>query len=141
MKPRNKEYIWLLPLFIILLKWIFIFYFYRDIDFDLRIFVNFNDSSYFPFIVSLSELNLSPAFSEYFKPTNLIAFPIASIIFHAFFYKIFGLISYVFLEIIFVITAYFLIYLLAKKTGVKDKTALLGTLLFFSFLNKPVSFF
>lgn len=133
MKLQNKEYIWLLPLFIILLKWIFIFYFYRDFDFDLRILINFNDLSYFPFIVSLSELNLFPAFSEYFKPTNVIAFPIASIIFHAFFYKIFGLISYVFLEIIFVVIAYLLIYLLAKQTGVKDNTALLGTLFFFSF--------
>ena len=133
MKRLNREYIWLLPLFIILLKWMFIFYFYRDFDFDLRIFVNFNDLSYFPFIVSLSEFNLFPTFSEYFKATNPIAFPIASIIFHAFFYKIFGLISYVFLEIIFVVTAYYLIYLIAKKTGVKDNTALLGTLFFFSF--------
>lgn len=133
MKQFDKEYIWLLPLFIIIIKWIFIFYFYKDFNFNLRIFVNFNDLSYFPFIVSLSDLNLLPSFNEYFKPTNPIAFPIASIIFHAFFYKIFGLISYIFLEIIFVISAYFLIYLFAKKTRVKDNTALLGTLFFFSF--------
>ncbi len=133
MKFQNKQFIWLLPLFIILFKWILIFYFYKDLDFNLRILVNFNDLSYFPFIISLSEYNLSPSFNEYFKPTNLIAFPIASIVFHSFFYKIFGLISYVVLEIIFVISAYSLIYFFAKNTGIKNNTAVFGTLLFFSF--------
>ncbi len=133
MKLLNKKYIWLLPLSIIIFKWILIFYFYRDFDFDIRIFTNFNDLAYFPLIVSLSDLNLSPSYNDYFKPTNLITFPIASTMFHSFFYKIFGLISYVFLEIVFVIGAYFLIYLLAKRTRVNDNTAVFGTLLFFSF--------
>lgn len=69
MKFQNKQFIWLLPLFIILFKWILIFYFYKDLDFNLRILVNFNDLSYFPFIISLSDYNLSPTFNEYFKTT------------------------------------------------------------------------
>lgn len=133
MKLLNKKYIWLLPLSIILFKWTLIFYFYKDFDFDIKIFANFNDLAYFPFIVSLSDLNLSPAYSDYFKPTHLITFPLASIIFHSIFYKIFGLASYVFLEIFLVIAAYFLIYLFAKTTKVNDNTAVLGTLFFFSF--------
>ena len=83
MKIRNKEIIWLLPFFIILSKWILIFYIYRDFSYDFSILLNFNDVSYFPFIVSLSELNLSPTFNEYFVTEKLITFPIASIIFHA----------------------------------------------------------
>ena len=133
MMIRNKEIIWLLPFFIILSKWILIFYIYRDFSYDFSILLNFNDASYFPFIVSLSELNLSPTFNEYFVTEKLITFPIASIIFHAFFYKIFGLISYVILEITFVVFVYYLIYTIIKKAGVSENTAILGTIFFFSF--------
>ena len=132
MKSINKKYIWLLPLSIIFFKWTYIFYCFRNFDFDIRIFINFNDVAYFPLIVSLSDLNLSPAYNDYFKPINLITFPIASTMFHSIFYKIFGLASYVFLEIFFVMAAYFLIYLFARKTRVNDNTAVLGTMLFFS---------
>lgn len=132
MKLLNKNYIWLLPLSIILFKWILIFYFYKDFDFDTKIFANFNDLAYFPFIVSLSDFNIAPAYSDYFKPTHLITFPLASTIVHSIFYKIFGLASYVFLEIFFVIAAYFLIYFFAKTTKVNGNTAVLGTLFFFS---------
>ena len=76
MMIRNKEIIWLLPFFIILSKWILIFYIYRDFSYDFSILLNFNDVSYFPFIVSLSELNLSPTFNEYFVTEKLITFPI-----------------------------------------------------------------
>ena len=131
MKLLNKNYIWLLPLSIILFKWILIFYFYKDFDFDTKIFANFNDLAYFPFIVSLSDFNIAPAYSDYFKPTHLITFPLASTIVHSIFYKIFGLASYVFLEIFFVIAAYFLIYFFAKTTKVNDNTAVLGILFFF----------
>ena len=110
MKLINKKYIWLLPLSIIFFKWILIFYIYKDFDFDTKIFANFNDLAYFPFIVSLSDFNLAPAYSDYFKPTHLLTFPLASTIVHSIFYKIFGLASYVFLEIFFVIAAYFLIF-------------------------------
>ena len=58
MKLLNKNYI-LLPLSIILFKWILIFYFYKDFDFDTKIFANFNDLAYFPFIVSLSDFNIA----------------------------------------------------------------------------------
>ena len=37
MMIRNKEIIWLLPFFIILSKWILIFYIYRDFSYDFSI--------------------------------------------------------------------------------------------------------
>ena len=98
------------------------FYCFRNFDFDIRIFINFNDVAYFPLIVSLSDLNLSPAYNDYFKPINLITFPIASTMFHSIFYKIFGLASYVFLEIFFVMAAYFLIYLLLEKRAITPQS-------------------
>ena len=139
MKIDNR-YIWLLPFLIILSKWVIIFYTYRGFDFEFVILSNFNDISYFPFILSLSELNLSPTFNEYFSTEKLITFPIASMFFHALFYKIFGLISYIFLEIIFVTLAYVLIYYLFKEIGFKEKSIILGTIFFF-FITSFFEFF
>jgi hypothetical protein len=129
----KKRYVWLVPFSIITIKWILIFYIYKDFNLNLKILFNFDDLSYFPFIISLSDLNLSPTFNEYYNVNNLISFPQASIIIHAIFYKIFGLFSYVILQIIFVITAYILIYHFAKKTGVSELSAILGVIIFFSF--------
>ena len=55
MKSINKKYIWLLPLSIIFFKWTYIFYCFRNFDFDIN-FINFNDVAISAYI-SLSDLN------------------------------------------------------------------------------------
>ena len=62
---------------------------------------NLRDIEYFPVVYALSELKLNPSFLENLNPDGLIGFPVVPLIVHSFFYKIFGIYSFVFLEIFF----------------------------------------
>ena len=84
---------------IIFIKWtISCYYFLGPIDF--KIIYEISDNHYFPLIKSFSELNFNPSYSEEVNNLKIISFPILGLISNAIFYKIFGLYSFIILEII-----------------------------------------
>ncbi len=131
MASKNLIYLILLPLLLILLKWILNFYYYEDLIYELNFLLNFNDQQYFPFIISLSNLEFSPSHNEFFKPDGTTSFPYASIMFHALLFKILDLPSIIIGEIIFYILAYYIVYIFLIKSGINETSSIFVTILIF----------
>ena len=115
MENKNLNYLIFLLFLIILFKWIINFYYLNDLEIDLKILLNVNDIQYFPFIISLSDLNFSPSYNDFFKTEGVTSFPYASIITHSIFHKLFSLYGYVIAELMFYIFGYLFIYAFLKK--------------------------
>ena len=79
------------------------------------IFNPYGDHSYYPFVKQLSEFNFSEGYSIFFTKLNLVGFPYLVSIFHAFFYKIFGLYGFIFLEFVFISVFLFIFFLFLKS--------------------------
>ena len=60
-------------------------------------------------------LIFSPSFNDNFEASGSISFPYASIIYHAFLYKLFDLTGYIFAQVIFVAISYYIIFYFLKK--------------------------
>ena len=82
-------------------KWIFAFSFFpfEDITSKIINFSNSDSSMYFHYVKSLSKLNFNNIFHTDYTSNSLMPFPIGSILFHTFFFKIFGIKSFIFLEL------------------------------------------
>jgi len=87
------------------LKWI-LSYLYFDEDIVLRVINDSYDTAYYPIIKSFSELNLAPSYSDSLNGLSIISFPVISLFINSLFYKIIGIYSFIFLEII--CTAFFI---------------------------------
>jgi len=140
---RNLFYLISLPFLIILLKWGISFYYLNDLALDLKFLLNFNDQQYFPFIVSLSDINFSPSYNDYFVAEGVISFPYAPIIIHSILFKFFDLQGYIIGELLFCIFGYLLVYYFLKKSGISNLSSIIVTfLIFFSpVILEYISFF
>ena len=84
---------------IIFIKWTISYYYFLG-PIDFKIIYEISDNHYFPLIKSFSELNLNPSYSEEVNNLKIISFPILGLISNVIFYKIFGVYSFIILEII-----------------------------------------
>lgn len=133
MDSKHFIYLILLPLFIILFKWGVSFYYYGDLFDNLNYLLNFNDQQYFPYIISLSNLDFSPSHNDFFQTDGVTSFPYASILFHALLFKIIDMPSIIVAEIIFYILAYYLVYIFLRKSDInKISSVFTVSLIFFS---------
>ena len=71
---------------------------FPDEGFVLRAIHDVNDSSYFPLIKSFSSLNFNPSYNPEIQNLNMISFPFLSLLPNIFFYKIFGIYSFLIIE-------------------------------------------
>ena len=112
----NKPLILILLLNFILLsmKWVISFYEY-DETLIASILINTKDIQYYPLIVSLSELNFNPTFLEFYNESKIINFPLASVLIHSIFYKLFNNYSFIILEYIFHSLIIFILFNIIKK--------------------------
>ena len=131
MTKYKNLFLILFPVLIVFSDWLQIFYFFREFNLDFKVLLNFNDIEYFPFIISLSEFNFSPSFNDNFEASGSISFPYASIIYHAFLYKLFDLTGYIFAQVIFVAISYYIIFYFLKKSGISNFASILTVLLIF----------
>ncbi len=99
---KNKEYFFLLLLTVstIFPKWILSFVYFDNSTIVNTIF-NVKDIQYFPLIISVSDFIFNPSYLENYNENRLLPFPIYGIIFHALFFKLFGVFSIITLEFIF----------------------------------------
>jgi len=133
MLSKYVIYLTLLPFTVVLSKWVISFYYYGDFFNDFKYFLNFNDQQYFPYIISLSNLDFSPSHNSLFQADGVTSFPYASILFHALLFKILDLPSIIFLELIFYILVYYLVYSFLRKSNVnKISASFTASLIFFS---------
>ena len=115
MKLNSPFLIILLVNFIFLsLKWIISFY-ESDETLITSILINTKDIQYYPLIISFSELNFNPTFLEYYNDTKIIPVPLASLVTHSIFYKLFNIYSFVILEYIFHSLLIFILFNIIKK--------------------------
>ena len=86
---------------IVFFKWFSSFLLFPDENLINKILFDISDIYYFPFILNILDLNISPDYLDNIKSDSLIPIPIYSIILHSFFFKILGLSSFLILELIF----------------------------------------
>ena len=128
---KSLFYIVLLPIILLLLKWGSIFFYFENISLEFKYFLNFYDKQYFPLIKSLSELNFSPTYNDYYTAREVLSFPYASIIFHSILFQVFDLNMIIIAELIFYTLGYLLVYYFLNKSGLNKLSSLATTILIF----------
>ena len=86
----------LVNFFFLSLKWMNSFY-ESDETLITSILFYTKDIQYYPLIISFSELNFNPTFLEYYNDTKIIPVPLASLVTHSIFYKLFNIYSFIIL--------------------------------------------
>ncbi len=110
-KQKNYIYLLIFTLLFFSSKWITTFFFEFNENFLTKIIFDTSDIQYYPVVLSVSKLNFSPSFLQDLSSEKILQFPLTSIIIHSFFYKLFGIYSFIILEFLF---KFFLIYVLFK---------------------------
>ena len=110
-KQRNYIYLLIFTLLFFSSKWITTFFFEFNENFLTKIIFDTSDIQYYPVVLSVSKLNFSPSFLQDLSSEKILQFPLSSIIIYSFFYKLFGIYSFIILEFLF---KFFLIYVLFK---------------------------
>jgi len=113
------------------LKWIFSFYFF-DENLIISVLSNTKDIQYYPLIKSLSEFDLNPTFLDYYNNTNIINFPLASLIIHSIFFKLINIYSFIILEFILHLLLIFILFNIIKKIFDSSNVALAFSLIIFT---------
>jgi hypothetical protein len=130
-KQRNYIYLLIFTLLFFSLKWITTFFFEFNENLLTKIIFDTSDIHYYPVVLNISKLNFFPSFLQNLSSEKILQFPLASIIIHSFFYKLFGIYSFIMLEFLF---KFFLIYVLFKiltKLEIDHNLALVATFVIF----------
>ena len=110
-KQKNYIYLLIFTLLFFSSKWITTFFFEFNENFLTKIIFDTSDIQYYPVVLSVSKLNFSPSFLQDLSSEKILQFPLTSLIIRSFFYKLFGIYSFIILEFLF---KFFLIYVLFK---------------------------
>jgi hypothetical protein len=130
-KQRNYIYLLIFALLFFSSKWITTFFFEFNENLLTKIIFDTSDIEYYPVVLSISKLNFFPSFLQDLSSEKILQFPLTSIIIHSFFYKLFGIYSFIMLEFLF---KFFLIYVLFKiltKLEIDHNLALVATFVIF----------
>jgi len=95
------------------------------------ILINTKDIQYYPLIISFSELNFNPTFLEYYNDTKIIPVPLASLVTHSIFYKLFNIYSFIILEYIFHLLLIIILFNIIKKVFNSSNAAALFCVLIY----------
>ena len=120
----------LVNFFFLSLKWMISFY-ESDETLITSILINTKDIQYYPLIISFSELNFNPTFLEYYNDTKIIPVPLASLVTHSIFYKLFNIYSFIILEYIFHLLLIIILFNIIKKVFNSSKAAALFCVLIY----------
>ena len=112
------------------IKW-FLIHIYNQDTLLNKILFDYSDLYYFPFILNILELDISPQYLDNYTPNKNIPIPIYSILLHSIFFKIFGLISFYILEFFFLFIFLILIFNILIKCNLNYNFAIFSTLIIF----------
>ena len=126
-------------LFIFLVSPLVVFWTYIGFVYGLSLkslyLTNLRDIEYFPVVYALSELKLNPSFLDNLNPDGLIGFPIVPLIVHSFFYKIFGIYSFVFLAVFFKLIFFLILIKFLNEIFIDSSKSLLFIFLILIFIE------
>ena len=123
----------LVNFFFLSLKWTMSLY-ESEMTLLTSILINTKDIQYYPLIISFSELNFNPTFLEYYNDTKIIPVPLASLVTHSIFYKLFNIYSFIILEYIFHSLLIFILFNIIKKIFDSTNIATLFCILIYIFI-------
>ena len=123
--------IFIVSFLIFFFKWISSFWIFGDENLINKILFDISDIYYFPFILNILDLNFSPDYLNDFESDNLIPIPIYSIFVHAIFFKIFGILSFFILELIFLYFFLIIVHKILINCDINYYLALLTTVFIF----------
>ena len=128
----NKPLIFVLLLnfFFLSLKWAISLY-ESEMTLLTSILINTKDIQYYPLIISFSELNFNPTFLEYYNDTKIIPVPLAALVTHSIFYKLFNIYSFIILEYIFHLLLIIILFNIIKKVFNSSNAAALFCILIY----------
>lgn len=124
--------IFFLTISLLSLRWVMSYVNFPDEGFVLRAIHEVNDSSYFPIIKSFSSLNFNPSFNPEIENLNTISFPFLSLLPNIFFYKIFGIYSFLIIEFFSVFLFLLIFYKIFCSMKMSKISSLLFSLILFS---------
>ena len=128
---KKNFFLFFLSILLFLSKWIFSFSLF-DEDLDVKIiFESVTDGKYYyPLIKYLAELNFNNSYDPIISSLKIIPLPIAGIIFHSIFYKIFGITSFIIIEL-FCIFFFLLIFKKIFSYFFSENSSILFSLIIF----------
>lgn len=131
MLSQDKKNIFIISLFIFLIKWFFIIYFNTEIDSVTKIIFNLEDRQYFTLIHNLANLNFNPTYDPDISNSNFIALPIYSIFFHSLFFKLFNIYGFIIIEFFIILSFFYIFIYFFNRLGLGKTEATLLSLLIF----------
>ena len=140
---KNKDFfeninfrIFFISLTIFLIKWSFSFYHYGPENSFLKFLFNSSgDFSYYPFVHQLSNFTLNEGYSNLSSDLNFIGFPYLISLFHATLYKLIGLYSFFFLELICIFIFFKIFFHIFKILNFTNNICILISLILFTIPN------
>ena len=138
---KSSLYIFIISLFIFLIKWILSFSYFPNEDLSIKI---INDSykdsyMYFHYIKSIADFNFQNTFHSLSNNEGLMSVPYGAVLIHAIFYKIFGISSFIFLELLSIFIFLNIIFLILNKLEFDFTIAIFLSLLAF-FIPQIISY-
>ena len=124
--------IFFLTISLLSLRWVMSYVDFPDEGFVLRAIHEVYDSSYFPLIKSFSSLNFNPSYNPEIQNLNMISFPFLSLLPNIFFYKIFGIYSFLIIEFFSVFLFLLIFYKIFCSMKMSKISSLLFSLILFS---------
>jgi len=128
---KKNFFLFFLSILFVSSKWFFSFSFFNE-NIDVKIiFESVTDGKYYyPLIKYLAELNFNNSYDPAISNLNIIPLPVAGIIFHSLFYKIFGITSFIIIEL-FCIFIFLLIFKKIFSYFFSENNSILFSLLIF----------
>ena len=129
MSLKRKYILFLIPFLLFVNKWVLSFIIYPN-DFLLtKVLFDTPDIQYYPIITSLANFDFYPSHNDIIEAKNIFTFPYGSIILHSLLYKIFGYISIILSEFIFILLFFVVTFKIFKHIGFSFSSAVLTSLL------------
>lgn len=129
MSLKRKYILFLIPFLLFVNKWVLSIIIYPN-DFLLtKVLFDTPDIQYYPIITSLANFDFYPSHNDIIEAKNIFTFPYGSIILHSWLYKIFGYISIILSEFIFILLFFIVTFKIFKHIGFSFSSAVLTSLL------------
>jgi hypothetical protein len=128
MSLKKKNILFLIPFVFFLNKWVLSFIIYPSDFLITKVLFDTPDIQYYPIIISLANFDFYPSHNDIIQAENIFTFPYGSIILHSFLYKIFGYISILLSEFIFILLFFIVTFKIFKHIGFSFSSSILSTL-------------
>ena len=121
------------------IKWYLSFFFYSDEGLLIKI-INESSSTpatadsynYFHYIKSLADLNFSSLYDPDLKSNYYLLIPYGSVVFHSFFYKLLGNVSFIFLELVAIFLFITIFYSIFRIINLSKNLSMMLAVIFYA---------